>query len=130
ERTSAGSAALCMTAQRRIALLLTLFTFCPPGPALRANVSSSSASGIRIRELTTSIGRQKLKDMNQNATIVAPPRGQGNAARRGVRRTLCNLTRNSCRLMSAICALGLLSGHMPTGYGGEVGTPTGAASAA
>ena len=41
-RTAAGNVGLCRTAQRSNALLLTLLTFCPPGPELRANVNSNS----------------------------------------------------------------------------------------
>ena len=45
-RTSSGRLGLDRAAQRRIALLLTLFTFCPPGPELRAKLNRSSRAGI------------------------------------------------------------------------------------
>ena len=37
--TSSGSEDEAITDQRRIALLLVLFTFCPPGPLLRTYVN-------------------------------------------------------------------------------------------
>jgi hypothetical protein len=45
-RTSAGSAVVAATAQRSVAFVSVLFTFCPPGPELRAYENSSSCSGI------------------------------------------------------------------------------------
>lgn len=55
-RTSSGRLGLLVTFQRSNALVFSLFTFCPPGPALREKLKSSSRSGIFTRSLTTSIG--------------------------------------------------------------------------
>ncbi len=38
--------------QRRIAFELTLLTFCPPGPELRAKDQASSAAGMVISDVT------------------------------------------------------------------------------
>ena len=46
---------LFSTGQRNVALVLSLLTFCPPGPALRAKVNWNSRRGIFSRGLTTSI---------------------------------------------------------------------------
>src|SRR5437879_5976509 len=45
-RTSSGRLGLVAGDQRSTALLLTLLTFCPPGPELRTNVNWNSPSGI------------------------------------------------------------------------------------
>ena len=50
----------CATAHRSTALLLTLLTFCPPGPLLRAKVISNSASGICSWRVTMSIGADRV----------------------------------------------------------------------
>src|SRR4051812_16359245 len=41
-----------MMRQRNTAFDDTLFTFCPPGPPLRANVTESSTSGMTTRSVT------------------------------------------------------------------------------
>src|SRR5688500_2656286 len=57
-RTAAGRLGDVLTAKCRIALLLTLLTFCPPGPLLRANDSRSSSSGMtKSGVMTRFIGR-------------------------------------------------------------------------
>ena len=50
-----GRELLVASGQRSTALLLTLFTFCPPGPLLRTNVNWNSEVGIRMRALTVRI---------------------------------------------------------------------------
>lgn len=50
-RTSSGNAFEEATGQRNRTLLLTLFTFCPPGPELLVISTSNSPKGIRIERL-------------------------------------------------------------------------------
>src|ERR1700722_4372691 len=52
-RISGGRLAVCETSQRTTALLFTLLTFCPPGPALRANDNENSDNGTLMMEVTT-----------------------------------------------------------------------------
>jgi hypothetical protein len=53
DRTSSGRLAVATTGQCKVAFELTLFTFWPPGPLLRANVKPTSANGMQICGVTS-----------------------------------------------------------------------------
>ena len=53
---SSGKAADCEGFHRKVALLFTLLTFCPPGPLERAKENCSSSSESVIRGVTSSDG--------------------------------------------------------------------------
>jgi len=55
DRTASGRLVFERTRQRNRALLLTLLTFCPPGPPLRANVNVNSCMGICRPAATVSV---------------------------------------------------------------------------
>lgn len=55
-RTSSGKLVEVATGQWIVTLEFTLFTFCPPGPLLRAKVKRISLRGIWILALTTIMG--------------------------------------------------------------------------
>ncbi len=62
-RTTAGRLGLVVTAQRSSALVLTLLTFCPPGPPLREKVKSNSRRGICRLGVTMSMAIDTRKTM-------------------------------------------------------------------
>src|SRR3984885_14926362 len=70
--TSGGRLVDSATGQRSWALLLTLFTFCPPGPPLREKVNENSASGTRMSRVTA---RNFLSEMGatRSASFCGPP---------------------------------------------------------
>jgi hypothetical protein len=65
--------------------VFTLLTFCPPGPALRVNVNTSSAAGIEISALTTSARGISFNSSQTKAKWDADERGFYGFARIGNR---------------------------------------------